>query len=142
MPDLATLNTEGFLFTEIAGEWNVLSADFGDGLGLAKTTGAPQGTRSWSMRIDVLPDGAEAPPIESLGRARYIWQFFRLSKANGNQAFWFETEDPDDGLRKLFLASFVDNRLSYSVLCAKIYSAGLMLRQRRLRNVESPVVVT
>lgn len=172
MSDLVTLNTTGFLFTETVGEWAVLSADFGDGYKSSATVGHPDGTRTWSMKIDVLPGDARGGAIaddvdpsflltqggdyvltEGEGggrvvlekqstRAEYLWRFFRYSKANGNQPFWVELEDPDDGTRKMFLASFADNRINYQVLCAKIYSTGLQLEQRRLRDVESPVVAT
>jgi len=165
---METLDTTGFLVTEIAGEWNVLSADFGDGFEAAATVGAPEGTRVWTIKIDALTgdlrgglitdalepafilredgsfmlreDGGQILQEQGSTRAQYLWRFFRISKANANQPFWFEAEDPDDGRRKLFLASFTDNRLSYTVLCAKVYSTGLMLRQRRLRDVMSPVL--
>lgn len=170
MPDLLALNTEGYLFTEIAGEWTVLTADFGDGFEAGATVGHPEGTRTWSMKIDVLPDTMDAPALaddlepsflltqggdfvlteggdrivleRQSTRAVYLWRFFRASKANGNQPFWIELEDPDDGTRKKFLASFADNRLSYQVLCAKIYSTGLQLKQRRMRDVASPIAVS
>jgi hypothetical protein len=178
MPDLLTLNRTGFLFTETAASWNILSADFGDGYEAAATVGSPEGTREWTVRVDVLPDGADRVPalpddldqgpsfllteevesgrrlteeggrrlLESGGitstRASYLWRFFRKSKAAGNQPFWLEFDDPDDGARKLFLASFVDHRLSYTVLCAKVYSTGLQLRQRRLAGVDSPIPVS
>jgi hypothetical protein len=170
MPDLFTLDTTGFLFTEIAGEWNVMSADFGDGFEAAATVGSAEGTRQWTMRVDVLPGTDAAPAIadelepfyllteggdyvlteggdrilleHESTRAEYLWRAFRVSKANGNRPFWIEIEDPDNNTRKLYLASFADNKLSYAVLCARIYSTGLVLRQRRLRDVESPVPVT
>lgn len=165
-----TLDTSGFLFTEIAGEWSVLTADFGDGYGAGAVVGDPRGTRTWSMQIDALPDSTENAPaipddlepafllteeasfllLETGGfiqlegqstRANYLWRFFRLSKAAGDEPFWIEVEDPDDGVRKLFLASFVEHKLSYAILCAKLYSTGLVLRERRLRNVVSPVLL-
>jgi lysophospholipase L1-like esterase len=152
--DLFTLNTTGFFFTEIAGEWNVLGADYGDGFKVGATVGHPAGTRAWSMKVDVLPGEAvhggfipddvdESLTLTEAGqstRAEYLWRFFRASKENGNRPFWIEVEDPEDGDRKLFLASFVDNRLSYEMLRAKIYSTGLALEQRRLRDVASPVL--
>jgi hypothetical protein len=167
---LPTLNTSGYLFTEVACEWNVLTADLGDGYEVGATVGHPEGTRTWAMKLDVLPgddrgglieddlepeymltedggyvltEGGGRIVLERPGssRAQYLWRFFRVSKAAGNQPFWFEMEDPDDGTRKLFLASFVDHRLSYEVLCAKIYSTGLQLKQRRVRDVESPIAV-
>jgi hypothetical protein len=171
MADFYTLNTDGYLFTEIAGEWDLLTADFGDGFEVAALVGSPEGTRTWSMKIDVLPattkqapgishsldpvflltqggeyaltEGGEQVILESnpAARAEYLWKFFRVSKASGNQPFWVELEDPDDSTRKMYLASFVDNRLTYQQLCAKVYSTGLQLRQRRVSGVVSPVAV-
>jgi hypothetical protein len=169
---METLNTEGFLFTEIAGIWNVLTADFGDGYGAAALVGVAEGTRTWTIKIDALP-GEEyaAPPVpdnvddphflmlegggfllqENGGRivlepnrtrAGYLWKFFRTSKARGDEPFWIEIEDPDDGDRKLYLASFVDHQLTYQVMCARIYGTGLNLRQRRVSGITSPVAAT
>ena len=165
---METLDTTGFLLTETAGEWSVLSADFGDGFEAAALVGDPTGTRTWTITIEVLPDSTDQVPtipnslepaylltedgghllLESGGRivlesaatrANYLWKFFRISKAAGNQPFWIEVDDPDDGQRKRFLASFIDNKLTYTILCAKIYSTGLQLKQRRLPNVVSPI---
>jgi hypothetical protein len=49
------LNTEGFLITEIAGAWSLLTADFGDGYGAGALIGDPSGTRTFTIRLDVLP---------------------------------------------------------------------------------------
>lgn len=166
---METLDTTGFTVMETAGEWDVLSADFGDGYEAGALVGDPAGTRTWTMKIDVLPDSTDqVGPIEDnlepeyvLGevsdfvltepgdrillegssRAKYLWRFFRISKAANDAPFWIEVDDPDDGARKQFLASFIDNKLTYSVLCAKLYSTGLQLKQRRLRDVASPVLV-
>jgi hypothetical protein len=168
--ELFTLNTTGFLITEIAVEFATIGADFGEGFEAAATVGSPDGTRAWSIRIEVLPADSQSAAIlddvdpsfllreegglllkEDGGRimlerestqAEYLWRAFRASKAADDQPFWIELEDPDDGLRKLFLASFVDKKLSYAVLCAQVYSTGLQLRQRRLPDIESPVLVT
>lgn len=170
---IETLDTAGFLMTETALEMGLLDADFGDGFRSSLLSGSSEGTRTWTIRVDTLPDNNVAPGIpntlgdsfllteeggylllESGGRivlettvessdtrATYLWRFFRLSKAAGNQPFWVEHEDPDDGTRKLFLASFAEHKLTYTVLCAKIYSTGLQLKQRRLPGVVSPVAV-
>lgn len=164
-----TLDTAGFLLTDTTGEWDVLSADFGDGYEAAALVGDPQGTRSWTVTIAALPDSTDqvgsieddlepeyvlgevsgfvlTEPgdrilLEGSSRSKYLWRFFRISKATNDEPFWIEVDDPDDGARKKFLASFIDNRLNYGVLCAKLYSTGLQLRQRRLRDVASPVLV-
>jgi len=167
---MQTLDTAGFLFTEVSGEWSLLTADFGDGYEASALVGDPQGTRAWSIKVDTLPDSADQVGsiednlelayvltegggfvlTESGGRvllenqssrASYLWRFFRISKAANDEPFWLEVDDPDDGARKKYLASFIDNKLTYSVLCAKLYSTGLQLRQRRVRDVASPVLV-
>ena len=146
---LQTLDISGFLLTEIAGEWAILSTDLGDGYQATLRVGDAKGTRTWSLKIDVLPDTADAPTIEDSidpdrddTRAQYLWRFFRRSKSAGNEPFWFEVDDPDDGLRRRFLANFADHKLTYTILCAKIYSTGLQLRQRRLPAVVSPLIVS
>jgi len=165
---IQTLETEGFLFTENAGDWATLSAEFGEGHESAKLSGDSEGTRFWSVRIDALPDdtsqvagvafnpgflklenggffklqnGGKIKLDSTVSRAQYLWRFFKLSKSSGDAPFWIEVEDQKDGLRKRYLASFVDHKLTYTVLCAKIYSTGLQLRQRRLPGVTSPIVV-
>src|SRR6185369_7641306 len=53
------LDTAGFLFTEVSGEWSLLTADFGDGYEASALVGDPQGTRAWSIKVDTLPDSAD-----------------------------------------------------------------------------------
>lgn len=128
---METLNTEGFLFTTVASEWTVLKADFGAGYKAAATVGALQGTRSWTIKIDALP---HAGTVETKTRAAYLWQFYRASKAAGDEPFTVELEDPETGQRRNYLASFTDHRLSYEVLCAQVYGTGLEMRERRVRG--------
>jgi len=159
---LPTLNTEGFLITAIAADWALLTADFGDGFGAAVLDGLPEGLRSWSLRVAALPGDSQggvlpddySPPTfvlteagsgyvlaETGGRliierahtrAAYLWTFFQLSKAAGDQPFWIELEDPETGTRQTYLAQFADDRISYEVLCAQVYATGLQLIERRL----------
>jgi hypothetical protein len=163
-----TLETAGFLFTENAGDWATLAAEFGDGHESAKLSGDSEGTRLWSIRIDALPDetnqvsgvvfdpgflklenggffklqsGGKIVLDTTISRAQYLWRFFKQSKSSGDAPFWIEVEDQKDGQRKRYLASFVDHKLTYTVLCAKLYSTGMQLRQRRLSGVTSPIVV-
>jgi hypothetical protein len=140
---IETLNTDGFLFTEIAVEFNVLKAEFGDGYEVAALVGSSAGTRTWALKIDVLPGewNVGAPAVEGKMRAAYLWQFFRASKAAEDAPFWIELEDPAASVRRQYLASFTDQRLSYDVLCAKIYATGITLRERRVLGVTSPIAV-
>jgi hypothetical protein len=131
------LNSSGFLFTQTAVAVALSTADFGDGYDAGALIGSPEGLRSWNVKIDVLPDSSDqAPEIDSKTRANYLWDFFLASKAAGDEPFWIE--DIKDG--KFYLASFVDHTLSYEVLCGKVYSTGLALRQRRVSDQTTPVV--
>jgi len=128
------LITDGFLFTQTGVKFSILSADFGDGLEAAATIDS--GLRRWTIKIDVLPDSAsQVPLVDGQTRSEYLWNFFCASKQSGNYPFFIE--DPKDG--QFYLACFVDDELSYEVLCAKIYSTGLQLRQRRVRDQVSPI---
>ena len=89
----------------------------------------------------MLPDSFDqvgAVTRTSETRAAYLWNFFQRSKAAGNQVFWLQ--DPKDEL--FYLVEFIDDALSFEVLCAKVYSTGLQLRQRRLVGIESPAETT
>jgi hypothetical protein len=165
---IETLDTTGFLITELAAQWAMLAADFGDGYGAAKLDGLQEGLRRWAITIDALPDtfaqgqiddllsrshwlaeggggnyvltetGARILLGQSSTRGQYLWRFFRTSKAAGDKPFWLELEDPETGTRKKYLANFVDHKLSYQVLCAQLYATGLQLAERRLPAVSSP----
>lgn len=66
-------------------------------------------------------------------RARYIWDLFVRSKINGDRPF--EIEDPMDTTGATILyGCFADDALNYPILCSLIYSAGLSIRQRRIRS--------
>ncbi len=131
------INQSGFLFTQTSVRLDLLKAPAGDGFALPSAViSDPAGLRSWSVKIDALPDSdAQAPKIGSETRAEYLWNFFLASKASGNAPFWIE--DPKD--EKFYLAEFVDDELTYEILCSKVYSAGLSLRQRRAADQETPV---
>jgi hypothetical protein len=123
------LKTDGFLFTQTGLGLNLLKADFGDGYGEAAVIGTPAGVRSWNVKISVLPNLTIAcnKPINSQTRAAYLWSFFCASKQQGDRPFWlFDYYD-----QKSYLASFVDDSLSYDMLTGKLFSSGLNLRQRR-----------
>jgi hypothetical protein len=166
-----TLNTEGFLITEIAGNWSIRTAAFGDGYSAAKLDGLPEGRRTWTMKISALPGDNSAAPIAddfsapafvlretadrvgyvlaenggrlildvAYARAGYLWTFFQASKAAGDRPFWIEMENPELGRRELYLAQFDDDKITYEVLCARVYGTGLNLSERRISGTTSPV---
>lgn len=130
------LQTDGFLFTQTSVAVALATADFGDGYDSGALIGDPDGLRGWNVKIDVLPDASDqAPLIGGKTRSNYLWDFWLASKAAADRPFW--VEDIKDGL--FYLASFVDHNLSYEVLCGKVYSTGLQLRQRRARDQTTPV---
>lgn len=51
-----TLIHTGFLFTDTDIAVTLLTADFGDGYSAASVIGSKKGLRTWTVRIDVLPD--------------------------------------------------------------------------------------
>jgi len=163
-PHLEELNTTGFLITEIAGQWSIVGAEFGDGFSVAKLNGLAEGLRRWTIKIEALPaegrirddttrgywltegggyvlaeTGARVLLDQLSGRSQYLWRFFRASKIAGNKVFWLEVEDPETGTRKKYLAEFDDHRLSYAVLAARVYGTGLTMNERRLPGVTSPI---
>lgn len=131
------LNQSGFLFTSTAVAINLAKADCGDGYAPAAVLiGDPAGLRTWSVKIGVLPDSEfQTPKIGAETRAEYLWNFFMANKAGGNAPFWIQ--DPKDD--QFYLAEFVDDELSYEILCSKFYSTGLQLRQRRAADQATPV---
>src|SRR5687768_4151896 len=85
------LNDAGFLFTLAGARVDLLHGDFGDGYRASALIGSPEGLRTWSVKISVLPDGSEqAPLIDGKTRAMYLWDFWFASKAAGNRPFWIE----------------------------------------------------
>lgn len=131
------LNTSGFLFTSTSVEINLAKGEYGDGFApAAAVIGDPAGLRAWSVQIGILPDSSDQVPlIGGKTRADYLWDFFLASKAAGNEPFW--VEDPRDD--QFYLAEFVDDVLTYEILCSRAYSTGLQLRQRRVTDQETPV---
>jgi hypothetical protein len=147
--EIQRLITDGFLFTSVAQAYTILRADYGvdaSGGRLQDAVTMGGGERTWQMKIDVLPDNIDlAGPVDQtqLTRAAYIWTFYQTSKQNNDAPFWFRKDDPgDDPLwtqgEREWLVSFADDNLSFTQLCARIYSTGLTLKQRALRDQEAP----
>lgn len=125
----AQLTSDGFLFTQTGLPVAVMRAPFGDGYAApAALIGAPLGTRGWAVKIAAM---------NKVDRAEYLWQFFQARKREGDAVFWLQ--DPKDDL--YYLASFVDDELSFELLCATLFSTGLQLRQGRVKGQPSPVSV-
>jgi len=132
MTDL--LRSTGFLFTRTEIASAVLAAEYGEGYrGPGAVIGA--GLRSWTIKIDTLPDDAAAGLVQGQSRATYLWDFFRNAKAANDAAFFIY--DYKDDL--FYLASFTDDELSFEMFCAKVFSTGLQFRERRIVGVDSPV---
>lgn len=51
-----TLSNTGFLFTDTSIGVSLLSADFGDGYEAASVIGSTKGLRTWTVKIEALPD--------------------------------------------------------------------------------------
>ena len=137
--DLQHLDTTGFLITGFRRNWNFLRANYGGGLvdTVALPTDEP---RRWTMKIDVLPDNFDnAGPIKDtqLTRAAYLYKFISDSKEAGDVPFWFRYADPGEDERE-WLASFADDFVDFNQLCDRVFSTGLTLKQRVLRDQESP----
>lgn len=137
--DIQRLDTTGFLITGFRRNWNFLRANYGGGL---EDTVAlpPDEPRRWNMKIDVLPDMIEHGgliPNTQLTRAGYLYKFICDSKDAGDFPFWFRYAEPGEAPRD-WLASFVDDFADFTQLCDRVFSTGLTLRQRALRDQESP----
>src|SRR4051794_25351132 len=95
--EIQRLNTTGYLFTAGEIDYVILRADFGQGLTDAVTIG--DGLRTWTMKIDVLPDNLDSVGLVAetqLTRAAYLWQFYQTSKLNNDAPFWFSKGDPGE----------------------------------------------
>jgi hypothetical protein len=128
--------TEGFRIESAGIEFHLLRAPFGDGFDASALVGSPDGLRSWSISIDVLPHLEDylldAGEFGLQTRALYLWEFFCRHKGAGDKSFVIV--DPID--ERKYFARFVDNKLTYQLLTRKLYSTGLELEQRRERGVE------
>lgn len=139
VPDYELLDTTGFSFTEMAITVSVLKANYGDGYGAGALNGHAQGLRSWTIEVALLPDLDEflifpADSSEGETRANYLWDLFLRSKVAGNRPFRFR--EHKDGQE--FFAEFVEDTLSFQMFTAKLFSTGLQIKQRRVRDFESP----
>ncbi len=137
--NIQKLDTTGFLITGFRRNWNFLRANYGGGL-VDTVALPPDEPRQWTMKVDVLPDNFDyTGPIKDtqLTRAAYLYKFISDSKDAGDFPFWFSYADPGEDPRD-WLASFADDFVDFSQLCDRVFSTGLTLKQRALRDQESP----
>lgn len=127
---------EIFNITQLDLEMPVLRANFGDGYGAAALSGKPSGLRYWTISADVLPDMDEysvdytvADDDRSDSRFQYFWEFYRRHLSLGNKPFYFV----DPRTNRKFLAEFVENRISFESITAKLYRGGVSIKQRRIK---------
>lgn len=137
MSEFERLDLSGLNLTETSIDFagTILSADYGSGYEDTAVVGLA--AREWVLEAAVLPDTDEyliqgGHGIET--RAAYLWNFYVRHMEAGRRPFW--VRDQKDG--RDYLVKFLDERLTYEVFTAVLYSAGLQLRQRRVRGVESP----
>lgn len=128
------LRTTGFLFTRTEIGSAVLSVDFGDAY---RSPGAVIGAelRKWTARVEVLPDDPLRGLVEGQSRASYLWDFWHTSKAADDAPFWLHDYKDD----QFYLVSFVDDELSFEMLCSLVFSTGVEFRERRIAGVTSPI---
>ena len=116
--------------TTVDREFSLLSAEYGDGYSDAALIGASDGTRSWTLKFDVLDDITPTITLDDGSqqtRARYLWEFYQRRMANGNESFIFTC--PFDGAD--YLARFVAFKLTLNKASVRLYSAELNLKQAR-----------
>lgn len=133
------LITDGFLFESVAVKGFALRANYGFGYVEAVRIGPAAGLLTWRVKIDVLPDTEEylvdAGAYGLVTRERYLWEFFvRHNVENAFQPFWLR--DPKS--QRDYLVEFVEEELTYQLLCLTASSTGLTLRQRRVYGLSSP----
>jgi hypothetical protein len=140
-PTFERLQLDGINFATLSVDYEgtFLECDFGSGYKASAIVGLS--LREWELSVDVLVDLAvEGLMIDSgtgaglQTRASYLWDFYCRRMDAGGEPFW--VRDPRDG--RECLAEFVDRMLTYEMFSAAVYASGLLLRQRRVRGVESP----
>lgn len=142
-PDYERLDTTYFTFTAIRLSVALLTADYGDGYQDAVLVGSNEGIRAWAVQINVLLDIPDHGLIHSFnpeGETPYVYlfNFWLRQKAAGNRPFILR--DPNDG--RDYFAEFVDHTLNLEMMTSALFSTGLELRQRRVRDVDSPSAPT
>lgn len=124
-------------------EWSapLLSANFGDGYGAGILSGSAAGLHKWNLSSELLPDWERYSidyvlngELNTDTRFEYLFSFIKRHISLGNKPF--RIKDPRTG--KFYLASFQVSdgaNFSFEVLAYKFFRGGIVLNQRRARNV-------
>lgn len=133
------LITDGFLFETTSVRGFHLMANYGDGYRDGARIGEASGLRKWKVRIAALPHTddylIDAGEYGLKTRAEYLWEFYlRHNVESAFKPFWVR----DPFLRRDYLAEIAEEELDFTILCAKVYSTGITLNQRRLPRTPSP----
>jgi hypothetical protein len=118
-------------------EFDILSIEYGDGYHDSALVGSEEGTRSWQLIYKVLP-GSQDGMIQVSDtvlqpRSDYLWDFVCRRMKEGNSSFILTC--PRDG--KDYLVGFVEPRTTYEMFAVRLFSTGLLIKQRRERGVAS-----
>ncbi len=124
------LQVMGSFGLECGIEFAIVKQRLGDGYSNRILIGSSAGTPDWRLVLNVLPgtpDGGILRGGEIQSRADYFWEFYCRHMARASASFIIT--DPRTG--KLYLAGFVENRLSYRMFAVLLFSSGVALEYRR-----------
>ncbi len=128
-PEFEKLEDIGDFGLDCGIEFAVIKQKLDRGYSNRITIGSSTGTFDWRLVFNVLPgttDGGIMFGEELQSRADYLWEFFcRHLKRNSRS---FVITDPRSG--KDYLVGFAENRLSYRMFAAKLFSSGIALEYR------------
>lgn len=130
LPDLTTPEPEDSI------EFLTLDNDLSDGYRSTVLFGSNTGTRRWKLKFptlasaEVLSNTVTDINGASVSREQYVRSLFAENKVTGEP---FAYADPATG--QYYLVDFEDKELSLERMRVKIYSTGLVLKQRRLTGV-------
>lgn len=106
----------------------------------AINTGHSEGQIDFVLKFDFLTKSLAGGhnPGEDLGglqsRADYLWSFFNRHKRAGDKPFIVEFEMPGSLVKEARLFVFSEDRLTYTLFAARLFSCGLALEQARVEG--------
>lgn len=108
----------------------IVKQKLGEGYSNRLLIGSATGTFDWRLVLNVLPgtpDGGIMVGDELQSRADYFWKFFCRHMARASASFII-TDPLSD---KDYLVGFAENKLTYRMFAAKLFSSGIALEYRR-----------